>query len=122
MGEKEEEEGKEKEDKSIRTKTGKSRGRKKEIIPGTFAALRSKLKADVENKLSDYFDIDCEDIIADDIKCRFRYIPVQPVKAGLSLNDIVETPEKELNQIVGLKRLATYRQVNYLESPHWKRK
>ena len=44
--------------------------------------------------------------IADDIKCRFRYIPVQPVKAGLSLNDIVETPEKELNQIVGLKRVS----------------
>ena len=49
-----------------------------------------------------------QDIVGD-VKCRFRYAPVDRDDYGLSVDDILQMSDKELNQRVSLKRLATYR-------------
>lgn len=51
---------------------------------------------------------DGEDRIGD-LVCRFKYRQVPATDYGLGLDDILNLSEKELNQIVGLKKLATYR-------------
>lgn len=58
---------------------------------------------DIEKEL---LSLDYEDKIGDNVKCRFRYQSVKPTTFGLSVREIMEAEEAELNAHVGVKRIA----------------
>ncbi|PVD22652.1 hypothetical protein C0Q70_15907 [Pomacea canaliculata] len=59
--------------------------------------------------IDEYFQLDCEDIIAGDIKCRFRYRKTVPNNYGLSLEEILRCPDRELNSWASLKKICQFR-------------
>ncbi len=63
----------------------------------------------LESKLQEYYSLDCEDFVAG-LPCRFRYKQVLPNKYGLKTEEILALTDKELNQVVSLKKLAPYRE------------
>ena len=65
-------------------------------------------KEDVKKLLDDYFKLDYEDYVGG-IPTRFRYKQVEPETYGLSFEEILMMDDKELNQVMGMKRVgATY--------------
>merc|ERR1712151_769710 len=52
---------------------------------------------------------DYEDIIGGDLPTRFKYRTVQQNRYGLSVDDILKKSDQELNRIMPLKKLRTYR-------------
>jgi protein KRI1 len=85
----------------------------------TFAALQKRLKqeeeeerqngggarSDIKRLLEEYHKLDYEDHVGG-IPTRFRYKEVQPENYGLSIEEILMMDDKELNQVVGLKKVA----------------
>jgi protein KRI1 len=91
----------------------------------TFAALQRRLKqeeeeeerqngmsagataarSDIKQLLEEYHKLDYEDHVGG-IPTRFRYKEVQPETYGLSIEEILMMDDKELNQVVGLKKIA----------------
>jgi hypothetical protein len=65
------------------------------------------------------YKLDFEDIAADGLKTRFRYISVPAADYGLKVHDILNADRKSLNQKVSLKHLAPYRE-DTGEQKHWK--
>ena len=59
-------------------------------------------------KMDEYYKLDAEDFIGD-IPCRFKYKQVAPSMYGLTTKEILTMSDKELTQIVPLKKLAPYR-------------
>ena len=59
-------------------------------------------------KMDEYYNLDAEDFIGD-LPVRFPYKEVAPKMFGLSTKDVLTMDDKSLNQIVGLKKLAPYR-------------
>ena len=97
-----------------------------EAEPETFKAARARIKqshgaasadgaaaAAVERDgvlrlLDEYQGLDFEDKIGD-VACRFRYRDVPAIDSGLQADQILGTSDKDLNQVLGMKRLAAYR-------------
>ena len=59
-------------------------------------------------KMDEYYNLDAEDFIGD-LPVRFAYKEVAPKMFGLTTKDVLTMDDKSLNQIVGLKKLAPYR-------------
>lgn len=57
--------------------------------------------------LEEYYNLDHEDDVAG-VKTRFRYRSVEPIHDGLEPAEILALPDKDLNAIVGLRKLAPY--------------
>ncbi|PWA58371.1 Kri1-like, C-terminal [Artemisia annua] len=94
----EEEEAKEEEETEI--KEGKKKRKRK----------TSKLEEEfIKKQLEEFYKLDCEDTIGD-LKTRFKYKPVKENNYGLKAKDILVVDDKELNQLIPLKKLATYRE------------
>jgi protein KRI1 len=73
--------------------------------------------------LDEYYRLDYEDVIAGDIKCRFKYIQVPATTYGLSIAEILEKEDRELNAHISLKKLAPYRPDRGLVQPRrWRRR
>ncbi len=72
------------------------------------ALCRSAASA-LSAKLEEYYALDCEDFVAG-LPCRFRYKAVPADKFGLRTDEILTLSDKELNQVVSLKKLAPYRE------------
>lgn len=66
-------------------------------------------RADLDNVMDEYFQLDYEDIIGGDLPTRFKYRKVEPESYGLSAHDLLYKSDKELNQIAPLKWLRPYR-------------
>eukprot|EP00198_Chlamydomonas_reinhardtii_P001016 XP_001690351.1 predicted protein [Chlamydomonas reinhardtii] len=96
---------------------GKQAGgqKKKRADPAELARQRNEL----QRLLEDYYKLDYEDNVAG-IKTRFRYKPVDPSTFGLSVDDILRLDDKSLNQVVGIKRLAPYREDATKLRPNYK--
>ncbi len=65
-------------------------------------------KSAVDEYLERFYQLDFEDLIGD-TPVRFQYTQVPANDYGMSLEEILLTDEKELNREVSLKRLAPYR-------------
>ena len=87
------------------------------------AALdESTVLAAVKQKARDALDaMDHEDLIGD-LPTRFKYASVPKADYGLSVDEILETPDKELQQLVSIKRLAPYRDGEYAVSASKRKK
>lgn len=78
----------------------------------------SKLKQELIKKgLEESYELEYEDIVGG-VKTRFKYKPVNKNSYGLKARDIIEVDEKELNQLVPLKKLATYREDEFTVPRH----
>lgn len=75
---------------------------------GAAAALALERSA-VNRLLAEYDKLDYEDNIGG-LKTRFKYRSVPKEDYGLSTDEILKLKDKELNQLVGLKRMAPYRE------------
>ena len=59
-------------------------------------------------KMEEYYKLDAEDFI-DDMPCRFKYKQVAPSMYGLSTKEMLAMSDRQLTQIMPLKKLAPYR-------------
>ena len=70
----------------------------------------AKQRAAYQQLLQEYYKLDYEDAIGD-LKCRFKYREVEADTFGMSVEDILFSDDKQLNAVVGMKKLAPYRDV-----------
>lgn len=78
------------------------------VIEGSKPGGEGRSRDDVLKLLEEYYKLDYEDVVAG-IPTRFRYRSVPKQDFGLGVEDILALDDKELNQVVGLKKLAPYR-------------
>ncbi len=70
-------------------------------------------KDDVKKLLDEYYKLDYEDYVGG-VPTRFKYKQVEPETFGLSFEDILMMDDKELNQVIGMKRVAA----TYYDGPN----
>ena len=73
------------------------------------ASASASLSAARQQGLDAVYALDYEDVIADGLRTRFHYTQVAPDSFGLTLQQLLQREDRELNKIVGLKKLAPYR-------------
>ena len=64
---------------------------------------------DIEKALDEYYGLEFEDDVAGE-KTRFRYTKVAPQSYGLSNEELLNMSDDELDQLIPMKTLATYRE------------
>ncbi|TDH68001.1 hypothetical protein CCR75_002481 [Bremia lactucae] len=62
--------------------------------------------------MDELYGLDYEDLIGE-MKCRFKYRQVQNNDFGLTVDEIMAADDKDLKQLVSLKRLAPYADTEY---------
>ena len=78
-------------------------------LPQSASDSASRSREDILRLLEEYYKLEYEDVVGG-VPTRFRYRQVPAQDFGLRADDILTMDEKELNQIIGLKRLAPYRE------------
>lgn len=69
---------------------------------------------------AELYKLDYEDIVAG-IPCRFKYTTVEAEDFGLTIDDILDAQDNELNKFVGLKKIsASYREARKAEDQETK--
>lgn len=81
-----------------------------------------KVQAELQAKIKELENLDFEDVIAGDIKCHFHYREVQPKDFGMTTEEILNASDKELNQMVSMKKLAPFRPDANSNLPWWEMK
>ncbi|KAJ1733373.1 Ribosome biogenesis protein Kri1 [Coemansia biformis] len=80
-----------------------------EALDATTAELQDK----VSGYMDKHYQLGYEDVIANDLPTRFKYVKVAAVDYGLTPAEILLADDKMLNEHASVKRLAAYR-------PDWK--
>ena len=63
--------------------------------------------------MEEYYNLDCEDIIGGGkVKTRFKYTTVAKEDYGLTQEEIFLLEDKQLNQLVSMKKLRPYRHLD----------
>ncbi|XP_024988854.1 protein KRI1 homolog [Cynara cardunculus var. scolymus] len=93
-----------------------------ETIPEEGKKKRKRRSSQLEEEviakeLEEYYKLDYEDTIGD-LKTRFKYRTVNKNTYGLKAKEILAVDDKELNQLVPLKKLATYREDEFIVPRH----
>jgi len=89
--------------------TGEQEADESEEDAGAAAAALALERNAVNKLLAEYDKLDYEDDIGG-LKTRFHYRTVAKEDYGLSTDEILRLKDKELNQLVGLKQMAPYRE------------
>ncbi|OII77929.1 KRR1 family protein [Cryptosporidium andersoni] len=79
-------------------------------LPEGITNLSRGMTDTVEKLMDEYYGLDYEDIIGGDLRVRFKYSKVDKEDFGITLNELLELDDKELNRRVSLKALAPYRE------------
>eukprot|EP00466_Bigelowiella_natans_P003513 jgi/Bigna1/73229/fgenesh1_pg.23_\ len=92
----------------------------KKTVGNANAKLRQMTaeRKEIEALLDEVDKLDYEDLIGGDIPTRFRYKKVEPLDFGMTVKEILETPDKVLRQRVSMKHLAPYKNVRNM---HWRK-
>ena len=80
---------------------------------------QERTRHEVMRALDEYYGLDYEDKIGD-VKCRFRYRDVPKKDYELDAATILAMSDKELNQLVPLKKMAPYRGESGRKEKRWK--
>lgn len=82
-------------------------------------AEKDKIKGGkLDSLLQEYYDLDCEDIIGGGkIKTRFKYKTVAKEDFGLTEEEIFLLDDRQLNQLVSMKKLRPYRHLDDFGQP-----
>ena len=62
-----------------------------------------------EEYFNEYYALDYEDIIADNLKTKFRYRRVEPNSFGLTTEEILDLEDAQLNAWVSVKKTTAYK-------------
>ncbi|KAL8003748.1 putative KRR1 interacting protein [Plasmopara halstedii] len=71
-----------------------------------------EMRREKQKYLDELYGLDYEDLIGD-MKCRFKYRQVQNNDFGLTVDEIMAADDKELKQLISLKRMAPYADKEY---------
>eukprot|EP00834_Sanchytrium_tribonematis_P000306 NODE_6_length_70510_cov_1.054395.p11 type:complete len:527 gc:universal NODE_6_length_70510_cov_1.054395:17433-19013(+) len=82
-----------------------------------FKDLLTVNKEELKDDIDEYFKLDYEDVVAD-VPVKFKYRNVEPENYGLKPGILLLAEEKDLNNVVGLKRIAPYKEKNYKVKKH----
>ncbi|KAL6780210.1 hypothetical protein ACKKBF_B14020 [Auxenochlorella protothecoides x Auxenochlorella symbiontica] len=85
---------------------------------GAGGGMGAAARAEVKRLLEEYYKLDYEGV-AGGVRTRFRYKGVDAQSFGLSSSEILAMADKELNQVVGLKLLAPYRDEHRKVRPNY---
>ncbi|EAL61213.1 hypothetical protein DDB_G0292468 [Dictyostelium discoideum AX4] len=72
----------------------------------------SKEREELESMLDRYYEMDYQDLLGDDTPVRFKYTKVEP-DSTISIDDILEKDDKDLEKILPLNKIATYYNPSY---------
>lgn len=64
---------------------------------------------DFQSLIDEYYNLDYEDVLEDGTTCRFKYAKVEPVTGGLTIDEIFDLDDEELEHFAPLRYLAPYR-------------
>ncbi|EEY69052.1 uncharacterized protein PITG_05226 [Phytophthora infestans T30-4] len=84
----------------------------KELFGGLPKMKIEEMQHEKQKYMDELYSLDYEDLIGD-IKCRFKYRQVQNNDFGLTVDEIMAADDKELKQLVSLKRMAPYADIEY---------